>query len=309
MHRSLRRATYLLLALHLPLVVQSAEVVPGLDLFPNSLTCCPTAPLIGPAWIVDTSALPISLTGGGNQQDSQQQQQQREQCSLIPSLENPMVLVFQSSGVVNAWLDRNACHYAHGSYYMGPTSSTTSSPYAFDFEFVGHFKSQPFSCATLNCNTRDVESFWYWLSTKVTTLVITGYTNLEMRDRNGQVVVRLEALKDSYTCDALGDREEDRDIAEELCNLSLGIPKPPLHQSPPWVSANEFSPESATGGGSGVQPNSNSNIGKDSTVDNPDDNDEGTNSTTASNAFSSSKTSLLTILMALAMTGSQLWPL
>ena len=196
----------------------SNEVVPGLHLYPNDVACCPTLPLMGPAWMVDPSSFVYDIHNNNNNNNN---------CSPQPSLvDRRMVLVFKSSGVVNGWADAEACHYVSGSFSIVPSSSSSSSsssnPYVYDFHW-NNWKSQPYShcAATSNqdCSTSQIERgyqyFWHDLSHRVTTLLVTGHTNVELQDREGRTVVRLEALPESYSCHST-NHEADCDARFQL---------------------------------------------------------------------------------------------
>ena len=213
----------------------TTEVVPGLNLYPTDVTCCPTLPLMGPAWMVDSSSLVTGILDSTASEPP---------CSLLPSWERPMVVVFQPNGVVNGWADTKACHYIAGSYSIAPSGKS------FEFDFSWHrFQSQPYSCPATHCSTPQVDAFWQELSSRVATLVLTGHTNVELRDRDGHVVVRLEALADSYSCNQNQNNQRD----DNLCDSQLQIPKPELMGSSLLpTSSGGYTPEELAMGGGGV---------------------------------------------------------
>ncbi|CAB9527864.1 expressed unknown protein [Seminavis robusta] len=208
-------------------MVHAAEIVPGLNLVPNSVACCPTIPLVGPAWKLELTR--AALQTSEHQDDFQP-------CSFYPALSRPMVVAFQPNGNINGWGDNNACQSFQGAYQL--VAQEDHGPFHFGFRW-NRWKMQPFSSCTLTtnehafmsgrsstsnavqCEPSDMDQFWSRLSNGVTTLVLTGRANMELQTRTGETLVLLEALDDSYLCQALPGQDEEN---PEVCDPDVSIP-------------------------------------------------------------------------------------
>jgi hypothetical protein len=121
-----------------------------------------------------------------------------------------MVVVFQPIGTIIGWADYNACQPFQGSYQLLMDRVDQDEPFRFDFVW-NQWKTQPFSSCTSTtttiatttptCEEHEMDAFWYILSSSVTSLLLTGHSTIELQNRDGDTVVRLQAVAGSYHCD------------------------------------------------------------------------------------------------------------
>ena len=193
---------FVILLAQLSTTSHGMELVPGLNLFPSNVSCCPSLPLVGPAWQVHLVTSSIDVTDEENL------------CSFFPASDRPMVIIFQPIGTIIGWADYHACQSFQGSYQLSvnedvDSDQPSSAPFRFEFAW-NQWKLQPFSSCTQKsvtaaasapaCEDQDLDAFWFHLSTSVTSLVLTGYKTMELQNDQGITVVRLEAIPDSYEC-------------------------------------------------------------------------------------------------------------
>jgi hypothetical protein len=209
---------------------QGNEVVPGLSIVPSNVTCCPTIPLVGPAWQVQLAPT-----------DSDHQLQDfpdNPTCSFYPAPNRPMVVVFQPIGTINGWADHSACQSFQGSYQLtlDELDQEELSPYGVPFVW-NQWKTHPFStCATTTigtptpaCEEHEIDEIWHRLSSSVASMLFTGHATIELQNRNGDTVVRLQAVAASYECDHMPESSTMRPASGEMSETVSCDPKTMSH--------------------------------------------------------------------------------